>query len=50
MTQGEQLRVGAREVFVYHSVKLILLANSNRYAIDFNMFYVSGKALHSLSM
>ncbi len=25
--QGEQMRVGAREGFAYHSVKLVLLAN-----------------------
>jgi hypothetical protein len=43
--QGKQMSVGAREGFAYHSVKLVLLANGNRYVIDFNMFS-SGKALH----
>jgi hypothetical protein len=37
--QGEQMRVGAREGFAYHSVKLVLLANGNRHEVDFNMFF-----------
>jgi hypothetical protein len=43
--QGKQMRVGARKGFAYHSVKLALLANGNRYEVDFNMFFPSGKAL-----
>ncbi len=35
---GKQMRVGAREGFANHSVKLVLLANGNRYEIDSNMF------------
>ncbi len=35
--QGKQLRVGAREGFSYHSVKLILLANGDRYDVDYSM-------------
>ncbi len=27
------MRVGAREGFAYHSVKLVLLANGNRYEV-----------------
>jgi hypothetical protein len=43
--QGKQVRVGAREGFAYRSVKLVLLANGNRYEIDSNTFFLSGKAL-----
>jgi hypothetical protein len=32
------MRVGAREAFAYQSVKLVLLANGERYAVDFNKF------------
>jgi hypothetical protein len=34
--QGKQMRVGACEGFAYHSVKLVLLANSNRCEVDSN--------------
>jgi hypothetical protein len=44
--QGKQLRVGAREGFAYHSVKLVLLANGNRYEVDSNTFSLRGKALY----
>jgi hypothetical protein len=44
--QGKQVRVGAFQGFVYHSVKLVLLANGNRYEVDFNTVFVSGKALY----
>jgi hypothetical protein len=37
--QGKQMRVGAREGFAYHSVKLVLLANCNWYQIDSNIFF-----------
>jgi hypothetical protein len=43
---GKQMRVGAREGFAYHSVKLVLLANGNRCEVDSNMFFLSGKALY----
>jgi hypothetical protein len=32
--QGKQMKIGAREDFIYHFVKLVLLANVNRYEID----------------
>jgi hypothetical protein len=38
--QGKQMRVGAREGFAYHSVKLVSLANGNRYEVDSNTFYL----------
>jgi hypothetical protein len=44
--QGKQMRVGAREGFAYHSVKVVLLANDNRYEVDSVTFLLSGKALH----
>jgi hypothetical protein len=37
--QGKQMRVGAREGFAYNSVKLVLLANGNRYEVDYNTFF-----------
>jgi hypothetical protein len=37
--QGKQMRVGVREGFAYHSVKLVLLANGNRYEFDSNRFF-----------
>ncbi len=40
------MRVDAREGFAYHSVKLVLLANGNRYEVHSStFFFVSGKAL-----
>jgi hypothetical protein len=36
--QNKQMRVGAREGFAYQSVKLVLLANVNRYEVDSNTF------------
>jgi hypothetical protein len=42
MTQpGKQMRVGAREGSVYRSMKLVLLANGNRYEVDSNAFFFS---------
>jgi hypothetical protein len=32
--QGKQMRVGACQGFPYHSVKLVLMANGNRYEFD----------------
>jgi hypothetical protein len=44
--QGKQMRVGARKPFVYNSVKLVLLANGNRYEVDSKtFFFLSVKAL-----
>jgi hypothetical protein len=34
--QGKQVRAGAGKSFAYHSVKLVLLANGNRYEVDSN--------------
>jgi hypothetical protein len=44
--QGKQMRVGAREGFAYDSVKLVLLANGNRYEVDSDKLFHSGKALY----
>jgi hypothetical protein len=48
--EGKQMRVGAREGFAYHSVKLVLLANGNRYEVDSNTFFGSGKALTKMNI
>ncbi len=37
--QGKQMRVGVREGFAHHSVKLVLLANGNRHEVDSNTFF-----------
>jgi hypothetical protein len=37
--EGKQMKVGAREGFAYHSVKLGLLANVERYEVYFNTFF-----------
>jgi hypothetical protein len=37
--QGEQMKVCAREGFAYQSVKLILLAVSNRYEVNYNTLF-----------
>jgi hypothetical protein len=42
----KQMRVGARAGFACHSVKLVLLANGNRYEVDSNTSFRSGKALY----
>jgi hypothetical protein len=39
--QGKQMRVGAREGFAYHSVKLVLVANGNRYEVDSNTLFLT---------
>jgi hypothetical protein len=44
--QGKQIKVGARKGFAYHSLKLVLMANDNRYEVDFNTLFSSGKSLH----
>jgi hypothetical protein len=44
--QGEQARVGAREGFPYNSVRLVLLANSKWYEVDFHAIFLSDKALY----
>jgi hypothetical protein len=38
--RGKQMRVGAREGFAYHPVKLVLLANGNRYEVDSHAFFL----------
>jgi hypothetical protein len=43
--QGKQIRVGACKGFAYHSEKLGLLANGNRYEVDCNTYLSSAKAL-----
>ncbi len=46
--QGKQMRVGAREGFAYHSVKLVLLANGNRYEVYSNAaILVVKSSIHS---
>ncbi len=43
--QGKQMRVGAPEGFAFNAEKLVLLANGNRYEVDFNgFFFLSDKA------
>ncbi len=42
--RGKQRRVGVPKGFPCNSVKLVLLANGNRYEVDSNMFFLSGKA------
>jgi hypothetical protein len=32
--QRKQMRSGARECFAYYSVKVVVLANGNRYEVD----------------
>jgi hypothetical protein len=44
--QGKQMRVGARKGFAYNSVKLVLLANGNRYEVDSKTIFLSGKAIY----
>jgi hypothetical protein len=44
--QNKQGRVGVRKGFPCNSVKLVLLANGNRYEVDSNTFFLSGKALY----
>jgi hypothetical protein len=38
--QGKQMRVGARDGFAYDSVKLVLLANGNKYEVEPNTFFL----------
>ncbi len=47
---GKQMRVGDREGFANHSVKLILLLNSNRYKVYSKTLFLSGKALHQFNI
>jgi hypothetical protein len=39
------MRVDAREGFAYNSLKLVLVAYSNRYEVDSNTFFLCGGAL-----
>ncbi len=43
--QGKQMRVGACKGFAHPSLKLVSLANSNRYEVDSKTFFLSGKTL-----
>jgi hypothetical protein len=43
---GKPMRVGALGGFAYHLVKLVLLANGNRYEVDSITFFLSGKAFY----
>jgi hypothetical protein len=36
---GKEMRVGAREGFAYNSVKIVVLANGNRYEADTDTFF-----------
>jgi hypothetical protein len=38
--QGKQMRVGPSKGSAYHSVKPVLLANWNRFEVDFNTLYL----------
>jgi hypothetical protein len=44
------MKVGACKGFGYHLVKLVLLANGNRYEVGSNTFFPSGKALYSFKI
>jgi hypothetical protein len=44
------MRVGAREGFAHHSLKLGSLANGNRYEVDSNKCFPSGKALYTFEV
>jgi hypothetical protein len=48
--EGKQGRVGACEGFPCNSVKPVLLADGNRYEVDSNTFFLSGKALYPLEI
>jgi hypothetical protein len=48
--QGEKMRVGAREGFAYHSMKLVLLASGNRYKVEFNTFFLINKAVQPFNV
>jgi hypothetical protein len=50
LQQGKQGRVGARKGFQCNSVKVVLVANSNRYEVDSNTFFLSCKALYPLKI
>jgi hypothetical protein len=44
--QGKQMRVGAREGFAYHSVKVaLLIANGNTYEVDSNKTFIFSQTL-----
>jgi hypothetical protein len=45
--QCKQMRVGACEVFAYHSGKVVLLANGKRFGVDSNSL-LSGKAVYMI--
>jgi hypothetical protein len=41
--QGKQVRVGARKCFPCNSLKVVLLANCERYEVDWNAFFLVAK-------
>jgi hypothetical protein len=44
--QGKQMRVVARKGFSsYHSIELVFLVDGNRYVVDPNTLFSSGKAI-----
>jgi hypothetical protein len=47
--QGKKRRRGARKGFAYNSLKLVLLANGNRYEIVSNTFFLVVKPSSILS-
>ncbi len=44
------MRVGAHKGFAQNSLKVILLANDNRYEVDTSKCFSSGKALYSFKV
>jgi hypothetical protein len=42
--RGERIRVGAREGFAYHSVKVTSVANDNRYKVWFQYIFSKGQS------
>jgi hypothetical protein len=48
--QGKRMRFRACNGFAYHSINLVLLANSNRYEVGSTKFFVRSRALYSLEV
>ncbi len=45
--EGKRMRVDGREDFPHRPVKLVLLANGNKYEVNSNTFFVSGTARYT---
>jgi hypothetical protein len=45
--QGKRMMVGARKGFPDNSLKLVLLANGNRYEVDSHTLFIRGKVIYS---